>query len=165
MQDWQITARVKNYWWTSRLDFGEDEAAQTLSEVLAEHRERKQTVVACFIDVRKAYDSVWRDGLWKALWQKGVRERMWRVLKDYYKKVQSSVRLDGGNTEWFDVDVGVRQGCVISPLLFDVFVDGLAREMKALGLGVAAGEGLLFLLLYADDIVVLANSAAALLPL
>ena len=77
-----------------------------------------------------------------------------------YKKVQSSVRLDGCNTEWFDVDVGVRQGCVISPLLFDVFVDGLAREMKALGLGVAAGEGRLSLLLYADDIVVLANSVA-----
>ena len=96
-------------------------------------------MAACFIDVRKAYDRVWRDGLWKALWQKGVRGRMWRVLRDYYKKVQSLVRLEGGNTEWFDVSVGVRQGCVISPILFDVFVDGLAREVKALGLGVAVG--------------------------
>ena len=143
MQDWQITARVKNYWWTSRLDFGEDEAAQTsftLSEVLAEHRERKQTVVACFIDVRKAYDRVWRDGLWAALWEKGVRGKMWRVLRQYYQNVQSAVKTDGGVTEWFDVDVGVRQGCVISPLLFDVFVDRLAREVKRLGLGVAAGS-------------------------
>ena len=73
---------------------------------------------------------MWREGLWKALWQKDVRGRMWRVLKEYYKKVQSAVRLDGGNTEWFDVNVGVRQGCVISPLLFDVFVDGLAREVS-----------------------------------
>ena len=108
--------------------------------------------------MRKAYDRVWRDGSWKALWQKGVRGRMWRVLKEYYKKVQSAVRLDGGNTEWFDVNVGVRQGCVISPLLFDVFVDGLAREVKALNLGVAAGGSRLSLLLYADDIVVLADS-------
>jgi len=111
------------------------------------------------IDVRKAYDRVWRDGLWRALWQKGVRGRMWRVLKEYYEKVQSAVRLDGGNTEWFDVDVGVRQGCVISPMLFDVFVDQLARKVKALKLGVEAGAERLALLLYADDIVVLADSA------
>ena len=110
-----------------------------LTEVLAEHRQVGKKVVACFIDVRKAYDRVWRDGLWKALWQKGVRGRMWRVLKEYYEKVQSAVRLDGGNTEWFDVDVGVRQGCVISPMLFDVFVDQLAREVKALKLGVEVG--------------------------
>ena len=43
-----------------------------LTEVLAEHRQAGKKVVACFIDVRKAYDRVWRDGLWKALWQKGV---------------------------------------------------------------------------------------------
>ena len=72
--------------------------------------------------------------------------------------MQSAVKTEGGVTEWFDVDVGVRQGCVVSPLLFDVFVDRLAREVKRLGLGVAAGGGRLSLLLYADDIVVLAES-------
>ena len=64
-----------------------------LTEVLAEHRQAGKKVVACFIDVRKAYDRVWREGLWKALWQKGVRGRMWRVLKEYNKKVQSAVTL------------------------------------------------------------------------
>jgi hypothetical protein len=83
---------------------------------------------------------------------------MWRVLRHYYQNVQSAVKTDGGVTGWFDVDVGVRQGCVISPLLFDVFVDRLAREVKALRLGVPAGGGRLSLLLYADDIVVLAES-------
>ena len=126
--------------------------------MLAERRQAKKKVMACFIDVRKAYDRVWRDGLWKALWQKGVRGKMWRVIKNYYRKVQSAVRLDEGNTEWFDVDVGVRQGCVISPMLFDVFVDRLAREVRALNLGVPAAGKRLSLLLYADDIVLLADS-------
>ena len=81
---------------------------------------------------------------------------MWRVLWQYYQNVQSAVMTDGGITDWFDVNVGVRQGCVVSPLLFDVFVDRLAREVKRLGLGVATGGG--SLLLYADDIVVLAES-------
>ena len=129
-----------------------------LTDVLAKHRQEGKKLMACFIDIRKAYDRVWRDGLWKALWQKGVRGRMWRVLKGYYKKVQSAVRLEGGNTDWFDVDVGVRQGCVISPMLFDVFVDQLAREVRALKLGVAAADGRLSLLLYADDIVLMADS-------
>ena len=129
-----------------------------MTEVLAERRQAKKKVMACFIDVRKAYDRVWRDGLWKALWQKGVRGKMWRVIKNYYRKVQSAVRLDEGNTEWFDVDVGVRQGCVISPVLFDVFVDRLAREVRVLNLGVSAAGKRLSLLLYADDIVLLADS-------
>ena len=68
------------------------------------------------------------------------------------------MRLEGGNTDWFDVGVGVRQGCVISPMLFDVFVDQLAREVRALKLGVAAADGRLSLLLYADDIVLMADS-------
>ena len=66
-----------------------------LSEVLAQRRQANQKVAACFIDVRKAYDRVWRDGLWAALWQKGVRGKMWRVLWQYYQNVQSAVMTHG----------------------------------------------------------------------
>jgi hypothetical protein len=61
-------------------------------------------------------------------------------------------------TDWFDIGVGVRQGCVLSPLLFDLFIDSMAREAKALGLGVDFGGQRLAILLYADDVVLLANS-------
>ena len=70
----------------------------------------------------------------------------------------SKVRMEGDETDWFGIDVGVRQGCVLSPLLFDLFIDAMAREVKALGLGVDCGGRKVAILLYADDIVLLADS-------
>ena len=101
--------------------------------MLAGRRQLGRRTYACFIDVRKAYDRVWRDGLLKALWQKGVRGRAWRVVRSYYQNVKSCVRMESGDTDWFDIGVGVRQGCVLSPLLFNLFIDNMALEVKALG--------------------------------
>jgi hypothetical protein len=125
-----------------------------LTDLLAGRRQAGKRTYACFIDVRKAYDRVWRDGLMKTLWEKGIRGRAWRVIRSYYEDVKSCVRLQDGDTGWFGIDVGVRQGCVLSPLLFDLFIDAMAREVKALGLGVQG----VALLLYADDVVLVAES-------
>ena len=130
-----------------------------LNEVLTSRRRKGLKTFCCFVDVKKAYDRVWRDGLWAALWQKGVRGKMWRVIKNYYDQVESCVYVNGGQTEWFEVNVGVRQGCVLSPILFAIFIDALAREIKDLGFGVDVDGGeKLALLLYADDIVLVAES-------
>jgi hypothetical protein len=128
-----------------------------LKETLASRIDKK--TYTCFIDIRKAYDRVWRDGLWKALWDQGVNGKMWRVLRSYYAKVQSCAIVNGELTEWFDLHVGVRQGCVLSPILFDIFMDGMAREIKVCGLGVDVDGGeRLACLLYADDLVLIAET-------
>ena len=57
-------------------------------------REGKKTY-AFFLDVQKAYDTVWRNGLWVKLWDLGVRGRMWRVIKRMYEASRSAVLLDG----------------------------------------------------------------------
>ena len=75
---------------------------------------------AGFIDVKKAYDTVWRAGLWKRLWEEGVRGKMWRVVKGMYQTVESAVLVGDESTEWFKLEAGVRQGCVMSPILFIV---------------------------------------------
>ena len=51
------------------------------------------------------------------MWDAGVRGKMWRVLKAMYNDVRSCVMVDGEKTEWFESCVGVRQGCVLSPIL------------------------------------------------
>jgi hypothetical protein len=127
-----------------------------LTEVLKMRRNRP--TFCCFIDIKKAYDRVWRDGLWKRLWEVGVRGRMWRVIKEGYSRVESCGLVGDRMTDWFNIEVGVRQGCTLSPTLFSVFIDGLARAIKNLGLGVEVGEERLTLLLYADDIVLLAET-------
>ena len=110
----------------------------SLLQVL-DNRRRNKTY-CCFIDVRKAYDRVFRAGLWKRLWDVSIRGKMWRVLVGLYDEVKSSVRVDDGLSEWFDVDVGVRQGCVLSPVLFSIFINGMVDEIHGLGLGVRVGD-------------------------
>ena len=93
------------------------------------------------------------------LWTIGVRGKMWRVIKQLYSDVESRVKTGNGLTEWFKLHCGLRQGCPLSPTLYNVFIDGLVRELKGLGLGVRVDGGdLLCCLLYADDIVLIANS-------
>jgi hypothetical protein len=72
-------------------------------------------------------------GIMERLWDEGVRGKMWRVVKSMYSTVQSAVLIGDEKTEWFELYTGVRQGCVMSPILFSLFVNGLAREIKAVG--------------------------------
>ena len=69
----------------------------------------------------------------------GVKNKMWCVLKNIYAKVESSVVVNGRQGEWFELHTGVRQGCILSPTLFAIFIDGLAREVKARNLGAEVG--------------------------
>ena len=85
-----------------------------LSRII-ENRNNRETF-CCFIDLKKAYDRVWRDGLWKALFEEGIRGKMWRVLKSLYKSTLSKILLGQDETEYFEIEAGVRQGCVLSPL-------------------------------------------------
>ena len=70
-------------------------------------REGKTT----YLDVQKAYDTVWRDGLWLKLWDMGVKGRiLWRVIKKMYESSRSAVLLEGEQSAAFNVEQGVAQG-------------------------------------------------------
>ena len=89
--------------------------------------------------------------------EKGIRGKMWRVIKNLYREVESCVRLGSEKTDWFSVEIGLRQGCILSPILFSIFIDGLAKAVKKVG-GAKYGEFVVSLLLFADDIVLMAES-------
>ena len=78
-------------------------------------REDKKTY-AFFLDIQKAYDTVWHDGLWYKLWDMGVKGRMWHVMKIMYMSSRSAILLDGEKSDLFNVDQGVAQGCSLSPI-------------------------------------------------
>ena len=79
-------------------------------------KEGKETYNAFFLDLQKAYNSVWRNGLWIMLWEFGIRGKTWRVIKRMYESSKSAVLLDGERSEAFDVEQGVAQGCSLSPM-------------------------------------------------
>ncbi len=54
-----------------------------------------------------------------------------RPVKCFYKDSRACVRVGRGESDWFEVNVGLRQGCVMSPWLFNVYMDGIVREVNA----------------------------------
>ena len=76
----------------------------------------------CFIDLVKAYDSVDRVLLWEVLARFGVPPRMIKVIRTFHDGMRARVQLDAGDfSAWFNVCQGFRQGCMLSPLLFNIF--------------------------------------------
>jgi hypothetical protein len=129
-----------------------------LKETLLMRKALNLPTLATFIDARKAYDTVWREGNFVRLHDMGVRGKMWRQLQAMSSNPQSRVRLPFGETEWFRVSRGVAQGAVESPWLYSCFVNGLAEELKRRGLGITIGGVHTPLLMYADDIVMMAGT-------
>src|SRR6185437_2546957 len=83
---------------------------------------------------------------------------MWRILKNIYDVVESCVIVGQRYTDWFIVEAGVRQGCILSPILFAIFIEGLARKLKQVRVA-STLQGVRFnLTLFADDIAILAES-------
>ena len=127
-----------------------------LHEIVKGRRPKK--TFCCFIDVQKAYDRVWRNGVWKKLDEYQLKGKMWRVINNMYDKVESSVLVETNNTDFFTIEVGVRQGCILSPILFLLFINGLVEEIKKSGKGVLYGKVKIAILLFADDIVLIAEN-------
>ena len=99
-----------------------------LSELVAMRRERRQHTYLCYLDMSKAYDCTWRDGLWKRLLEVGVKGKMWRVIRDTYRRVRSGIVLDDRVTPPIETAEGLRQGSCLSPILFTIFIDSVVTS-------------------------------------
>ncbi|MCG8046921.1 MAG: reverse transcriptase family protein [Candidatus Thiodiazotropha taylori] len=115
------------------------------------HNER---LYCAFIDFTKAFDFVVRDILWFKLLKIGVRGKILDIIKSMYKIVKSRVKHNNLLSQAFTCNLGVRQGECLSPFLFSMYLNDLQEELVSKGVpGVDVGRLNLYLLLYADDIV------------
>jgi len=87
-----------------------------------------------------------------------VKGKMGRAIKNIYQVVESSVIVGEELTEWFEIGLGVRQGCTLSPLLFLIFVEGLSQELRKRPGEFREGKITLNHLLFADDLAICAGS-------
>ena len=97
-----------------------------------------------FIYFEMAYDRADMRAFWQVVSIYGVGGKLLRALQSLYDDNRMCVRVGGGESEWFEAKVGSRQGCVMSPWLFIIYMDGVVREVyaRAEGNGVnATGVG------------------------
>ena len=82
-----------------------------------------------FTDYAKAFDCVDHNKLWKILKQMGIPDHLTHLLRNLYASQEATVRTGHGTTEWFQIGKGVRQGCVLSPCLFNLYADDIMRTL------------------------------------
>ena len=96
--------------------------------------------------------------LWEKLSALGLHGNILNCLTALYENVKCCVRINGSLTDWFPVDIGLKQGCVLSPVLFAMYINDLTLAIKALGKGVSIENEKVSILLYADDIVLISET-------
>ena len=134
----------------------------TLRTLIDKHvSHRKEPIYACFVDFKKAFDSIWHKGLLYKLLSSNINGNFYNLIKDLYSKSNCSIKLDQHKTKSFKYLRGVRQGCILSPLLFNLYLNDLPflldntshSDPLVLPNGVKLNS-----LLYADDLILLSRS-------
>ncbi|GKB93257.1 retrovirus-related pol polyprotein LINE-1 [Tanacetum coccineum] len=129
------------------------EAIHLLRSLIKKYRERQRDLHMAFLDLEKVYDSIPRELVWRTLIDKGAPGRYLRVLRDMYEGAKTRVRTSMGDTKFFPIEVGLHQGSAISPYLFALILDEISRGIQ---------EDIPWCMIFADDIVLIAESAEGL---
>ena len=136
--------------------------------------ESKKKLHCGFVDFRKCFDTARRAGRWVKLINTNITGKCYNVIYNLYKQTKSCIAINGQKSEFFHCEIGVRQGENLSPLLFAIFLNDLesflSQYSSSGGISVLRHDTLndtltflkLVILLYADDTVLLADSAQGL---
>lgn len=142
-----------------RPNMGTVDAIFALQSIINKFTFNKKKLYCCFVDYQKAFDNVDRYKLWYKISKLGIRGRIMTVLKSLYSQIKSSVLVGGKLSDFFENKIGVLQGEITSPILFSMFVNDCESEFLQAGIQPLALQDLsLFLLLYADDMVLFSES-------
>ena len=96
--------------------------------IMEKHLQHQRDLFHNFIDFKKAFDRVWHEGLWHVLRGFGIEEGLIQVIQALYNSASSAVLLNSDIGDFFKTTVGVRQGCLLSPVLFNLFLENIMRE-------------------------------------
>ena len=127
--------------------------------IIKKAREFQKNVYFCFIDYAKAFDCVDHHKQWKILQEMGIPDHLTCLLRNLYKGQQATFRTGHGTTDWFQIGKGVRQGCILSPCLFNLYAEYIMRNAgleKAQALIKIAGRNINNLW-YVDDTTLMAE--------
>lgn len=128
----------------------------------------KRKMYCAFIDFKKAFDTVWRAGLWQKMIESQIKGKCFNVIFNMYQEIKSCVLVNGERSPFFECTIGVRQGENLSPFLFAIYLNDLESHLRinnvnGIDCTLRTDEIFmffkLFVLLYADDTVLFAETS------
>ena len=129
---------------------------------MVQYSERNTPVYACFLDMSKAFDRVCHDLLYKKLLKRGVPKYVVYILQLWYSSQKMSVKWGGFISSDFNVSCGVKQGSIISPYLFNIYMDELSSNLSEHKIGCFINDKIVNHFIYANDIVIFCPSLSGL---
>jgi ribosomal protein S24E len=123
------------------------------------YKSQGRSLYICFVDLKKAFDTVFRDGLIYKLQRLNVSSKFIKVISSMYGHVTARIKTKKGLTDAFPIDVGTRQGCNLSPTLFNIFINDLPLQLLHQECDyIDIGQGPFNCLMYADDLVIFSRT-------
>ena len=122
--------------------------------------EFQKNIYFCFLDYAKAFDCVDHTKLWKILKEMGKPDHLTGLLRNLYAGQEATVRTGHGTTDWFQIGKGARQGCILSPCLFNLYADYIMKNsgLEETQAGIKITGRNINNLRYADDTTLMAES-------
>ncbi len=94
----------------------------SFTSIIETRKQQRKNTFAVFIDFSKAYDRIDRNLLWGKLSRLGLYGKIMQALEQIYNNVECCVRINGALSNWFSIGSGLKQGCIISPILFLIYI-------------------------------------------
>ena len=98
--------------------------------IIEKAREFQKNIYFCFIDYAKAFDCVDHNKRWKILQEMGIPDHLTCLLRNLYAVQEATVRTRHETTHWFQTRKGVRQNCILSPCLFNLYAEYIMRNAR-----------------------------------
>lgn len=166
--DWVLIINYGHLLKSNEFQFGFQQFSNTslcswlVYETIDQYIRGGSTVYGCLLDCTKAFDTVEHSRLFEKLLEAGVPRIIVRLLIFIYRNQTASVRWNSQTSEEFQIINGVRQGAVISPILFSFYMDGLYSILKENRSGCYVGSYFAGCIAYADDLLLLCPSRSGL---
>ena len=128
--------------------------------IIEKAREFQKNIYFCFIDYAKTFDCLDHNKLWNILKEMGIPDHLTCLLRNLYAGQEATVRTGHETTDWFQIGKGARQGCILSPCLFNLYAEYIMRnaELEEAQAGIKIAKGNITNLRYADDTTLMAES-------